>query len=169
MPLREARRRPAPWWQPEPNWAGYTELSNQIRGLMKTFGLVVPVVERSTFKTNVRCRLHENPELATIIRHLLEAWCSVRLRAAKRTKRLISDARQSQACQLLMSIPGVGVVIASAFATAEDPANFRSSRSVGARLGLTTRRYQSGQVDYNGDISTRATTMSEAFSSKRPA
>lgn len=55
-----------------------------------------------------------------------------------------------------MSIPGVGVVTASAFATAvEDPANFQSSRSVGAWLGLTTRRYQSGQVDYNGNISRR--------------
>lgn len=87
---------------------------------------------------------------------MLEAWCSVRLRAAELTKRLITDARQSEACQLLMSIPGVGVVTASAFATAvEDPANFRSSRSVGAWLGLTTRRYQSGQVDYNGHISRR--------------
>lgn len=133
-----------------------TELSNQIRGLMKTFGLVVPAGKGSTFETNVRMRLDENYELAAIIRPLLEAWCSVRLRAAELTKRLIDDARRSDACQLLMSIPGVGVVTASAFATAvEDPANFRSSRSVGAWLGLTTRRYQSGQVDYNGHISRR--------------
>ena len=44
----------------------------------------------------------------------------------------------------------------AAFVTAiEDPANFRRSRSVGFRLGLTTRRYQSGQVDYDGHISRR--------------
>lgn len=55
-----------------------------------------------------------------------------------------------------MSIPGVGAVTVLSFATAiEDPANFRSSRSVGAWLGLTTRRYQSGQVDYDGHISRR--------------
>jgi transposase len=55
-----------------------------------------------------------------------------------------------------MSIPGVGAITATSFATAiEDPANFKNSRSVGAWLGLTTRRYQSGEVDYDGHISRR--------------
>jgi transposase len=55
-----------------------------------------------------------------------------------------------------MSIPGVGAVTATSFATAiEDPENFKTSRSVGAWLGLTTRRYQSGEVDYEGHISRR--------------
>ena len=55
-----------------------------------------------------------------------------------------------------MSIPGVGAVTATSFATAiEDPNNFKRSRSVGAWLGLTTRRYQSGEVDYDGHISRR--------------
>lgn len=50
----------------------------------------------------------------------------------------------------------MGVVTATAFTTAiEDPANFARSRSVGAWVGLTTRRYQSGEVDYNGHISRR--------------
>jgi len=133
-----------------------TEISNQIRGLMKTFGLVVPAGKGSTFEANVRKRLAENTELTAIIMPLLEAWRSVRMRAAELTRRLIGDARQSEACQLLVSIPGIGVVTATTFATAvEDPANFRTSRSVGAWLGLTTRRYQSGQVDYNGHISRR--------------
>lgn len=35
----------------------------------------------------------------------------------------------------------------------EDPGNFKSSRSVEAWFGLTTRRYQSGEVDYDGHIS----------------
>ena len=55
-----------------------------------------------------------------------------------------------------MSIPGVGVVTATAFATAvESPANFRRSRYVGARHGLTTRWYPARQEDYNGHISGR--------------
>jgi transposase len=58
--------------------------------------------------------------------------------------------------QLLMSIPGVGSVVAASFAAAiEAPENFRTSRSVGAWLGLTTRRYQSGEVDFDGHISRR--------------
>lgn len=133
-----------------------TELSNHIRGLMKTFGLVVPAGKGSTFDANVCAKLGESSDLAGIILPLLAAWRSVRMRAAELTRRLIGDARQSEACQLLMSIPGVGVVTATAFAAAvEDPVNFRTSRSVGAWLGLTTRRYQSGHVDYNGHISRR--------------
>jgi transposase len=55
-----------------------------------------------------------------------------------------------------MSILGVGAVTATSFVAAiEDPENFRKSRSVGAWLGLTTRRYQSGEVDYDGHISRR--------------
>lgn len=123
---------------------------------MKTFGLVVPAGKRSMFDANVRARLDDNSDLANIIVPLLEAWRSVRMRAAELTHRLIGDARRSEACQLLMTIPGVGVVNATAFATAvEDPANFQTSPSVGAWLGLTTRRYQSGQMDYNGHISRR--------------
>src|SRR4051794_19574869 len=58
-----------------------------------------------------------------------------------------------------MSIPGVGAVTATSFATAiEDPGNFRKSRSVGAWLGLTARRYQSGEVDSDGPISRRGDT-----------
>jgi transposase len=69
---------------------------------------------------------------------------------------LIAIARANQSCRLLMSVPGVGVVTATSFVTAiEDPENFKKSRTVGAWLGLTTRRYQSGEVDYDGHISRR--------------
>src|SRR4051812_40316290 len=90
---------------------------------------------------------------------LLEAWRAVRLRAAELGRQLVASARRSEACQILMSVPGVGAVTATSFATAvEDPENFRRSRSVGAWLGLTTRRYQSGEVDYDGHISRRGDT-----------
>lgn len=81
------------------------------------------------------------------------------LRAAELGGQLVADARKNEACRLLMSIPDVGVVTATSFATAiEDPGNFRKSRSVGARLGITTRRYQSGEVDYDDHISRRGDT-----------
>jgi transposase len=133
-----------------------TELSNQIRGLMKTFGLVVPAGKGSKFDEHVRALLVDQKDLAAIVLPVLEAWRSMRLRAAELGRQLIADARKSEACQLLMSIPGVGTVTAISFTTAiEDPNNFRKSRSVSAWLGLTTRRYQSGQVDYDGHISRR--------------
>jgi transposase len=62
--------------------------------------------------------------------------------------------RASDACQRLMTIPGVGQLTALAFTAAvDDPSRFRRSRDLGAYLGLVPRRYQSGEVDYVGGIS----------------
>lgn len=128
-----------------------TELSNQVRGLMKTFGLIVPAGKGRTFEKNVRNLLADQSDLAGILLPMLDAWHSIRTRAAELTKMLLANARQSHACRLLMTIPGVGAITATAFATAiEDPENFKNSRAVGAWLGQTTRRYQSGEVDYGG-------------------
>ena len=131
-------------------------MSNQIRGLMKTFGLIVPKGAGSVFENHVRRLLAGADALARIMLPLLEAWRSLRSRAVDLDRQLISSARKNEASALLMSIPGVGAVTAASYVAAvEDPANFRSSRSVGAWLGLKTRRYQSGEVDYGGHISRR--------------
>lgn len=133
-----------------------TKMSNQIRGLMKTFGLVVPKSSGKVFEGHVRELLASSVGLERIILPLLEAWQAMRTRAAELTKQLIASARASQQCQLLTSIPGIGAVTASSYIAAiEDPANFAKSRSVGAWVGLTTTRYQSGEVDYDGHISRR--------------
>jgi transposase len=133
-----------------------TQLSNQIRGLMKTFGLVVPKGAGRVFEGHVRNLLASNAGLEQIILPVLEAWRGLRARTAELSKQLIASARASEQCQLLSSIPGVGAVTASSFVAAiEEPENFRKSRSVGAWIGLTTRRYQSGEVDYDGHISRR--------------
>ena len=51
---------------------------------------------------------------------------------------LLPVAPEPRACRILMSIPGVGAITATSFATAiEDPDNFKKSRAVGAWLGLT--------------------------------
>jgi transposase len=71
--------------------------------------------------------------------------------AIDRDMRLL--ARSSQACQRLMTIPGVGQLTALAFATIDAPERFRRSRDVGAYLGLVPRRFQSGEIDYIGSIS----------------
>lgn len=133
-----------------------TQLSNQIRGLMKTFGLVVPKGAGRVFESHVQSLLASNAGLELIILPVLEAWRGMRARAAELSKQLVASSRASEQCQLLSSIPGVGAVTASSFVAAiEDPQNFNKSRSVGAWIGLTTRRYQSGEVDYDGHISRR--------------
>ena len=54
----------------------------------------------------------------------------------------------------LMTAPGVGVLVALTYVSAiGDPARFTHSSSVGAYVGLTPRRFQSGETDYTGKIS----------------
>jgi transposase len=136
------------------------QLSNQIRGLMKTFGLIVPKGAGRIFDVNVRRLLDGSAVLALVILPLLEAWRDIRKHAANLDHQLLAAARESQATKLLMTIPGVGAVTAVSYIAAiEDPENFRTSRSVGAWLGLTTRRYQSGEIDYDGHISRRGDSL----------
>lgn len=132
------------------------QLSNQIRGVMKTFGLIVPKSKGRVFEGHVRELLTRTDSLARIILPLLDAWRDIRKHATNLDRQLLAAARNSRATRLLMTIPGIGAITSLSFSAAiEDPANFKRSRSVGAWLGLTTRRYQSGEVDYDGRISRR--------------
>src|ERR1700720_10965 len=55
-----------------------------------------------------------------------------------------------------MTAPGIGAVVAASYVAAiESPANFKHARDVGAWVGLTPRRFQSGEMDYDGHISRR--------------
>ena len=90
-----------------------TELSNQIRGLMKTFGLVVPPGKGGQFEAHVHRLLIDQEGLARIVLPVLQAWRNVRVQAAELGGQLIASARQSAACRHLMSIPDVGAVTAS--------------------------------------------------------
>jgi transposase len=129
-----------------------TDLSNQI--LMKT--LVVPKGAGTVFETNVRRLLEDEAAVAAIVLPLLDAWRAVRARAADLDRQLLSRVRENASCRQLMTIPGVGAVVALSFVAAiETPEAFPRSRDVGAWIGLTPRRYQSGEVDYEGHISRR--------------
>jgi transposase len=133
-----------------------SDLSNQIRGIMRTFGRVVPKGGGRIFEANVRTLLEGQEGPADSVLPLLEAWRAVRAQATALDRQLVAVTRRSPACRLLMTIPGIGAVTALSYTTLiEDPANFPHSRAVGACVGLTTRGFQSGEVDYDGHISRR--------------
>ena len=70
------------------------------------------------------------------------------------TKLVLDAAREDAVCRQLMTAPGVGPITALTFrAAVDDPRRFRRSRDVGAHLGLTPSRYQSGETDRQGRIS----------------
>jgi transposase len=92
--------------------------------------------------------------LTAIVEPLLVVWHAAREQIAIFDRQLLTRARSDAAARHLMTIPGVGVVVALAYvAVIDDPARFRRSASVGAYVGLTPRRYQSGEVDHAGHIS----------------
>jgi len=130
-------------------------VENTIRGLLASFGVRLPKHLR-TFEARVRDALESAPTLTDIILPLLHLRTEALRQAAQLTKAMLKHAREDDACRRLMTIPGVGAVSAVTFAaTIDDPTRFQRSRSVGAYIGLTSRRYQSGEIDYGGRISKR--------------
>ena len=79
-------------------------------------------------------------------------------------RRLLVIVRDDDVCRRLMTVPGVGPVVALTYrATVDVPARFRNSKSVGAVFGLTCSRYQSGEVERNGRISRCGDEMMRAM------
>ncbi|NKJ02921.1 transposase [Novosphingobium sp. SG707] len=69
-------------------------VANQIRGLMKTFGLIVPRSMGGKFEAHVRSLLADRAALSQIILPLLEAWRALRLQAARLTQQLLAEAQK---------------------------------------------------------------------------
>ena len=66
---------------------------------------------------------------------------------------ILDMVKQDAVCRRFMTIPGVGPLTALLFKTSiDDPHRFRKSANVGVHLGLTPRKYASGEVDYDGRI-----------------
>ncbi len=131
-----------------------TRLSNHIRGVLKTFGLLPGAVRGLPFDRRVEALLVDRPDVAAIVRPMLIAWRQLREQISVFDKAVRVLVRQSPTCRLLMSVPGIGVLsVLSYVSTIEDPGRFARSRTVGAHLGLTPRQYQSGEIDRSGRIS----------------
>jgi transposase len=135
------------------------DIDNTIRGLLRSFGLRLPK-GKGRFVQRVEEQIAGRPELTQIGEALL-ATRSVLVKSLQRLDDSVEErAQHSPVCRLLMTAPGVGPVTALAFAaTIDDPSRFSSSQSVGAYVGLTARRYQSGTIDITGRISKMGDAM----------
>ena len=131
-----------------------TQLSNMIRGVLKTFGLLPGTGRGLRFDRKVEALLEGAPEIAVIVRPLLATWRQLREQIAVFDKAVQQRVRADPICRLLMTVPGIGALSSLMYvSTIEDPGRFSRSRAVGAHLGLTPRRYQSGETDRSGHIS----------------
>lgn len=129
------------------------DISNQIRGTLKVFGLKVGNVSKAAYETRIRTLIAGDAELEACILPLLTARRVLVEQERQLDKTIRARVKADTVCARLMSVPGVGVLTALAFKSAIDqPRRFRKSRDVGAHIGLTPRKYASGEVDYNGRI-----------------
>jgi len=130
------------------------DTSNQVRGALKVFGIVLPPGRLATFDRTAREHIRARPDLNAFIEPLLATWRALGEQVAVLDKRLREIMREHPVVKNLMTVPGVGPLIGIAFvATIDDPRRFAKSRNVGAHLGLAPRRFQSGERDCQGSIS----------------
>ena len=134
------------------------DTENTVRGLLASLGIRF-AKGSGKLAGRVREALAARPDLRVMIEPLLSAAAALKAEIARLDKAVAARAKSDPAVRLLMSAPGVGPITALAYvATIGDAKRFAKSRAVGAYIGLTSRRWQSGEMDYSGRFSTRPPT-----------
>jgi len=129
-------------------------IDNDLRATLRNFGLKVGIVGRAKFETRIKELVEDLPDLAALVEPLLIVRQVLREQVGILHRRLLAIVRDDDVCRRLMTVPGIGPVVALTYrATVDVPARFRKSKAVGAVFGLTPSKYQSGEVDRTGAIS----------------
>jgi transposase len=129
-------------------------IENDLRGTLRNFGLKVGMVGKVRFEARIKELVENLPDLAVLVEPMLIVRRVLREQIVILHRRVLAIVRDDEVCRRLMTVPGVGPVVALTYrATVDVPARFRKSKSVGAVFGLTCAKYQSGEVDWSGRIS----------------
>jgi transposase len=129
-----------------------TQLINHVRGMTKAFGERLPKGGSDSFHLAVRELIP--PTLRAALLPILEAIASLNEQIKMLDQQIRELSNSYPETKLLRQVAGVGPVTALAFIlTLEDQQRFRKSRTVGAFLGLTPSRAQSGSQDPKKGIS----------------
>jgi transposase len=129
------------------------DVESGIRGLLRGFGLKVGPISRGRFEMRIRELVAGQTILETMIDAMLGARTALETEFKRLHRELLALVRADPVCRQLMSVPGVGAIVAITFKSGvDDPTRFRHSRDVGPHFGLTPRKYQSGELDVTGSI-----------------
>jgi transposase len=129
-------------------------IDNDLRGTLRNFGLKVGMVGTVKFEGRIKELVENVPDLAVLVEPLLVVRQVLREQLGILHRRLLAIVRDDGVCRRLMTVPGVGPVVALTYrATVDVPARFRNSKAVGAAFGLTPAKYQSGEINRTGTIS----------------
>jgi hypothetical protein len=101
-----------------------TDLKNQVRGVLKTFGVIVSQSYERAFEAKVRTTISGQPLLQKMIEPLMEVLKSVHEQVAKLEKLFAEYSNGDKICRNLMTIPGVGTITAVAYTAAVDDLHF---------------------------------------------
>jgi transposase len=141
-------------------WMGTrTSRINALRGLCREFGLALPTGARTGLEAISRVLADPHSPVPGMIRGtmglLLEEVRLLEARIAQLERELAHSARQNPACTTLLSIPGVGLLTATAMvaATSGDVSHFKDARHFASWFGLTPNEYSSGSTRHLGRIS----------------
>ena len=135
-----------------------TQLVNMIRGQLAECGIVLAKGIQHALKLVEQLldgKALGIPELAAkVVITLAEQLRALQVRIADLEKDLVTWSRDDQVVKCLQTIPGIGIVTASALAASvTDPHQFTSGRQFAAWLGLTPRANSSGGKERSGRIS----------------
>src|SRR3974390_1393559 len=129
-------------------------IENDLRATLRNFGLKVGMAGAVKFEARIKELVENIPDLAILVEPLLIFRRTLREQFGIVHRRLLAVVRQDEVCRRLMTVPGVGPVVALTYrSTVDVPARFRNSKAVGAVFGLTPSKYQSGEIDRTGAIS----------------
>ena len=131
------------------------DLEQEIRGLFKVFGIKLPArLGHGSFDPKVRPLIEADEALSQSLLPVLDARLVLYHTFRELENRGRHLAQGDPVCQRLMTAPGVGPITALTYkAGVDDPTRFSRSRTVAAHFGLTPRRFQSGEIDFDGHIS----------------
>jgi transposase len=129
-------------------------IENDLRATLRNFGLKVGMVGTVKFEARIKKLVEDLPDLAGLVEPLLIVRGVIREQLGILHRRVLAIVRDDEVCRRLMTIPGVGPVVALTYrVTVDVPARFRNSKAVGAVFGLTPAKDQSGERDRSGAIS----------------
>ena len=129
-------------------------VENDLRATLRNFGLKVGVVGTVKFEARIKELVESIPDLAELVEPLLVVRRTLREQIGILHRRLPAIVRDDDVCRRLMTVPGVGPVVALTYrATVDMPIRFKNSKAVGAVFGLTPSKHQSGEIDRTGGIS----------------
>jgi transposase len=122
------------------------------------------MVGTARFEARIKELVENVADLVVLVEPLLVVRRVLREQIGALHRRLLAIVRDDEVCRRLMTVPGVGPVVALTYrATVDVPARFRKSKSVGAVFGLTCSRDQSGERDRPGAISRCGDEMMRAM------